>query len=295
VHPTSHPLVKFKHDYVRDAFGYEQVFDFVHQTRLQSKSEPSLPVSHTSAASSSTVPVNSSPSPSATSEAKVILPRVTHAKVIEGDYFFPRVPTDEPHGLVVSTIEVSTVKEPQTVQLASIPSVTVPASSLEEVPVAAISPVESSVHSALQPASPPSLKATYVPNNDVPGGRTFPAGAEFVKTWLIHNSGEIAWPETTNLEFVGGLRLGAGLNAPKTYHVGRAEPGAEVEVHAYHMKAPEVAGEYESRWRLTDGNGEMFGDELWCECVLLFLFVYYDPKLRSAAVFQCPSRFSNLV
>lgn len=277
MHPTTHPLVKFKHDYVRDAFGYEHVFDFVHRTRLQSKLElePSLPVSHTSAASSSTVPVNSSSSPSVTSEAKVILPRVTHVEDIEEDYF-PRVPTDEPHGLVVSTIEVSTVKEPQTVQLASIPSVTLPATRLEDAPVAAINPVESSVHSALQPASSPSLKATFVPNNDVPDGPTFPAGAEFVKAWLIHNSGEIAWPETTKLEFVGGLRLGAGLNAPKTYHVGRVEPGAEVEVHAYHMKAPEVAGEYESQWRLTDGNGKMFGDELWCWCVLFFLFVYYD-------------------
>ena len=112
---------------------------------------------------------------------------------------------------------------------------------------------------------PVSLQASYITDNNINDGHVFPPGAEFVKSWLMSNSGDIAWPETTELVFIGGDRLSSGSVTKNTYPIGRVEPGAEVDVHAYDMKAPEEPGRYVSHWRLSDGEGKPFGDQLWCE------------------------------
>lgn len=112
---------------------------------------------------------------------------------------------------------------------------------------------------------PVSLQASYIADNNINDGHIFPPGAEFVKSWLMSNSGDVAWPETTELVFIGGDRLSSTSFIGGTYHVGRVEPGAEVDVHAYDMKAPEEPGRYVSHWRLSDGEGKPFGDQLWCE------------------------------
>ncbi|KAF9507017.1 hypothetical protein BS47DRAFT_1352132 [Hydnum rufescens UP504] len=263
-HPASHPLVKFKHDYVRDPLSYEAVFGFVEQTRLQSKVEGSLPVPPPSAVPPPVVSVSPIPCLSATPQVEVILPRATHPDDI-GENYFPRVPTDEPRGLVASAMEVSMDGGPGLIQFASVPSMTLQGNSFGGVSPAAASPAELSASEISQPTNALVLEATFMPDCNAPDGHTFPAGAEFVQTWVVRNSGKTAWPETTELEFVGGLRLGAGLNAPSVYPVGCVEPGGEVEVHAHHMKAPEVSGEYQSQWRLTDGNGRVFGDKLFCD------------------------------
>ncbi|KAF9515301.1 hypothetical protein BS47DRAFT_1341989 [Hydnum rufescens UP504] len=79
-HPTSHPLVKFKHDYLRDPLSYRAVFSFVEQTRLQSEFEAVPPPF---------VPVSPITRPSAAPQVEIILPHATHPEDL-GENYFPR-------------------------------------------------------------------------------------------------------------------------------------------------------------------------------------------------------------
>ncbi|KAF8310386.1 hypothetical protein DL93DRAFT_2046835, partial [Clavulina sp. PMI_390] len=114
----------------------------------------------------------------------------------------------------------------------------------------------------------------FVADNSIDDGHLFPAGAEFVKSWRVKNDGLIAWPENTVLSFMGGNRFAPSEteNGRRLclfdYPVGRVEPGESVDVEA-DMKAP-GEGRWVSYWRLREGvDGNIFGDQLWCEYVVL--------------------------
>ncbi|KAI0673673.1 hypothetical protein C8Q78DRAFT_967789 [Trametes maxima] len=113
--------------------------------------------------------------------------------------------------------------------------------------------------------SPPKpLLASFLSDNNITDGQIFPPGAEFVKSWRMKNSGEIDWPETTELIFVAGDRMAPNSNPLNRVHVGLVKPGAEVDVVAGEMKAPETPSKYVSSWRLTDGVN-LFGDSVWVD------------------------------
>lgn len=205
--------------------------------------------------------------PSAVPEVEVFVPRTTHDEGVSETYF-PRVPTEEPRGLVPSTIVVPEMIQRESTSSVSLPGPRVVTPVAEDPfsdPVAPISiPVMEPEVIQAEPAI--TYSATFVADNNITDGHMFPPGAEFVKSWLVLNSGDVAWPESTVLAFVGGERLATDSHiVPSTYAVGRVEPGAEVDVHALDMKAPEDAGRYVSHWRLQDGYGLSFGDQLWCE------------------------------
>lgn len=120
----------------------------------------------------------------------------------------------------------------------------------------------------------------FISDNNIPDGHVFPAGAEFVKSWHLENDGTEAWAEGTSLVFVGGMRLGAFVNAPTAYDVGLVLVGEETDVCAGDMKAPEVPGRYISHWRLRDPQGRYFGPRVrwispWVYSDLLTLVSYY--------------------
>lgn len=100
---------------------------------------------------------------------------------------------------------------------------------------------------------------------NVADGTTFPPGAEFIKCWKMINDGRHDWPAETILVFVGGHRLAAFANAPKSYDVGKAAVSQAVDVWAGDLKAPEEPGVYDSFWRLRNGEtGEFFGHRVSC-------------------------------
>ncbi len=109
------------------------------------------------------------------------------------------------------------------------------------------------------------LSAAFVEDMNVADGTTFPPGAEFIKCWKMINDGRRDWPTETILVFVGGHRLAAFANAPKSYDVGKAAVSQAVDVWAGDLKAPEEPGVYDSFWRLRNGeNGEYFGHRVSC-------------------------------
>ncbi|KZS93190.1 hypothetical protein SISNIDRAFT_550176 [Sistotremastrum niveocremeum HHB9708] len=119
----------------------------------------------------------------------------------------------------------------------------------------------------MESQEPEPLRATFLSDNNMEDGFVVAPGAEFVKSWLMMNSGERDWPEETELAFVAGSRLGASSTSPWTFDVGRVGPGQTISVWASDMKAPEEPGKYCSYWRLRS-NGVPFGDRIWCDIVV---------------------------
>ncbi|KAH9837268.1 uncharacterized protein C8Q71DRAFT_757514 [Rhodofomes roseus] len=114
-------------------------------------------------------------------------------------------------------------------------------------------------------AAPQPLFASFLSDNNIPDGQVFPPGAEFVKSWKMSNQGASDWPESTKLVFVAGDRMASHANAPRWVKVGSVKAGAEVEIVAGEMKAPEIPGKYVSYWRLSDGEGNQFGHSIWVD------------------------------
>jgi len=123
------------------------------------------------------------------------------------------------------------------------------------------------------PVSPAPLRTTFISDLNIPDGQVFPPGAEFVKSWVLQNNGERAWPEDTQLGFVAGERMGA----TNRIHVGFVAPGAEVTVSTPEMKAPEIEGRYVSYWRLFEAeDGPAFGTSVWVDIAVTESIAEHD-------------------
>ena len=81
------------------------------------------------------------------------------------------------------------------------------------------------------------LEATFVMDCTVPDGQIFPPGAEFVKSWRMMNSGDIDWPETTELRYVSGEKFSLDLHSDSsTVEIGDVTAGTEVQVWTAELK-----------------------------------------------------------
>ncbi|KDQ63127.1 hypothetical protein JAAARDRAFT_29129 [Jaapia argillacea MUCL 33604] len=116
-----------------------------------------------------------------------------------------------------------------------------------------------------QPRSDVALRATFLSDNNIPDGQIFPPGAEFVKSWRMVNDGEREWPETTEMVFVAGHKLGTDAAGVEKFRVGHVAAGEEINVYTSDLKAPEYPGKYVSYWRLSDGQGTQFGQSVWVD------------------------------
>jgi hypothetical protein len=104
------------------------------------------------------------------------------------------------------------------------------------------------------------LLSRFVQDVTIPDGTPMTAGQQFVKIWRLRNEGEIAWPEGTYLEFVGGDKL----CAQKEISVPTTAPGSEVDIAA-DMVTPTKPGRYISYWRLCNADGSRFGQRVWID------------------------------
>lgn len=100
------------------------------------------------------------------------------------------------------------------------------------------------------------LDASYVADVTIPDNTQLDNEAEFVKTWRVRNSSDVAWPQDTVLAFSSDAQMGA----PESVEVGAVEPGDTVEV-SVEMKAPAEPGRYTGVWRMKTADG-FFGTNL---------------------------------
>ncbi|MDP8285027.1 MAG: NBR1-Ig-like domain-containing protein [Candidatus Electryonea clarkiae] len=89
-------------------------------------------------------------------------------------------------------------------------------------------------------------------------------GQKFNKTWQVRNNGSCVWEAGFILKFTSGNLLGStSLSLSKNI-----SPGTTAEL-SMQMTAPSVPGNYQGNWRMTDADGEYFGDEIYVLIIVL--------------------------
>lgn len=123
--------------------------------------------------------------------------------------------------------------------------------------------------------SAPELSAVYV-RDTVMDGTVIQPNCVFEQTWILRNSGDVAWPSGCAVKFVGGDYMGhvdsnhpAGISelvsaseSTVCYH--GLEPGQEYPFTVL-LRTPPREGKIISYWRLTAPDGLRFGHRLWCD------------------------------
>jgi len=101
------------------------------------------------------------------------------------------------------------------------------------------------------------------------------AGACFTKTWLIQNSGDVAWPRGTKVQFVGGKQF----SQTQQVLLPALRPKEQIEV-SVDMQAPTTPGLHTSFWNVFFPGGVSKGPErLWC-CIMVPDLFPYQQELK---------------
>jgi hypothetical protein len=122
-------------------------------------------------------------------------------------------------------------------------------------PVILLTPTLAPVASPTQTACD---AAMFVGDVSVPDGTAFAAGARFVKTWRLRNSGSCTWTRDYALVFTGGDPMGGNSALPLA---GDVAPGESVDVSVT-LTAPLNPGAYQGSWMLRNPAGVLFGVNL---------------------------------
>merc|ERR1712137_519140 len=75
--------------------------------------------------------------------------------------------------------------------------------------------------------------ARFIRDDTIEDGSVVEGNSTFIKIWVMKNEGTVAWPEGTQLTFIGGDKMGA----PDSVPVDVAGPGEESSI-VLEMKAP---------------------------------------------------------
>jgi hypothetical protein len=129
------------------------------------------------------------------------------------------------------------------------------------------SPVPPATETPAPPATKPTTpKASPTPLCDqaspgIPIDVTVPDDTEmgpsetFTKIWRLENIGTCTWTTDYALTWFSGERLSAPISVPLTENV---PPNTTVEL-SVDMVAPTEAGTYQSNWKLSNAEGDIFG------------------------------------
>jgi len=105
--------------------------------------------------------------------------------------------------------------------------------------------------------------ARFVSDVSIEDGTNVNPEQSFVKIWKLRNEGTTAWPEATQLIYVGGDKI----SPSDSIQVPAIEPNQEVDV-AVDMVAPSKPGRYISYWRLATPDGTRFGQRVWIDIIV---------------------------
>jgi hypothetical protein len=102
---------------------------------------------------------------------------------------------------------------------------------------------------------------TFVKDVTIPDGTQMTPGQSFTKTWQVSNSGTCAWEAGFRWNVVGGDAMG-GVAVTLNQ---RVEPGRQYEFSVPMVAPTNQTGRIRGTWRLSDANGNFFGDAPWVE------------------------------
>jgi hypothetical protein len=100
---------------------------------------------------------------------------------------------------------------------------------------------------------------TYVRDVTIPDNTEVTPGQSFTKTWLVSNTGTCAWESGFVFNVVSGEALG-GTAVTLNQSV---EPGRQYEFSVPMIAPSDKTGELKGTWRLSDANGNFFGDGVY--------------------------------
>ena len=126
-------------------------------------------------------------------------------------------------------------------------------------------PVAEEMEGGLQSAQLKGLRmnARFVADMSIPDGTRLPPSAEFTKIWSLENVGDTI-PAGTRVVFVGGETFSHEAVDCQIREDVAADKKFLVTLGG--LRAPSGAGRtYTGFWRLTDREGQVFGDRLWIE------------------------------
>ncbi len=103
----------------------------------------------------------------------------------------------------------------------------------------------------------------------IPDDTVVPPAEEFVKTWLVSNSGTCNWEDDYTLRNTDGIPMGVAT----IQSLFPARSGSEVEI-TLTFTAPTDEGRAISKWQAHDPEGNPFGQEFFVQIIV-------DPSLSN--------------
>jgi hypothetical protein len=97
--------------------------------------------------------------------------------------------------------------------------------------------------------------AQFIADVTVPDNSPISAGATFVKTWRLKNTGVCQWNTSYSLVFVSGEKMGTTDSVPFPQVV---LPGQTVDLTVT-LTAPNASGTFRGYWQLKNASGGLFG------------------------------------
>jgi len=89
----------------------------------------------------------------------------------------------------------------------------------------------------------------------IPDDTEMKPGESFSKTWRLVNSGTCVWNDSYAVVWFSGEDIGV---TREQFFITQVNPGQTIDV-TVDMIAPEVAGSYQSNWKLRNQAGNLFG------------------------------------
>jgi hypothetical protein len=175
-------------------------------------------------------------------------------------------------GVLLFSYTTSNTKQTDSVDVNAIRTEAVEtyAASLTEAPV--IVPTASPTPTVETTATPPLVTVTletpetanpcynllWIEDRSIPDGTRLKPNEVFTKTWFVQNNGGCAWaPGFTFSHFGGDPMRGQPIKFTEPIPV-----GAKREISIKLIVPSEINGLIQSSWRMTDENGNFFGDTL---------------------------------
>ncbi|KAL1836523.1 hypothetical protein VTJ49DRAFT_5049 [Mycothermus thermophilus] len=150
-----------------------------------------------------------------------------------------------------------------------------PSEPVKEEKTEKVAPVAAPPAAAPKPVRDDELAASYI-RDTVVDGTVFEPDHVFKQTWILRNTGHVAWPADCFVRFVSGDYMGslASDHPAKTQDVQYSfqsapcttsiQPGEEFGFTVC-LRSPPKPGRYTSYWRLSTKEGTLFGHRLWCD------------------------------
>lgn len=106
--------------------------------------------------------------------------------------------------------------------------------------------------------------SVFVTDVTIPDETAMTPGKSFTKTWRMSNNGTCAWEPGFKWNIVGGDSMG-GVAVTLNQ---RVEPGKQIDISVPMVAPDDTTGLIEGTWRLSDANGNYFGDTPWVKVIV---------------------------